>query len=934
VKLAGTRLGPYEIHSSIGAGGMGEVYRARDTRLDRVVALKVIAGAVAVDPTFRERFDREARAISALDHPHICTLYDVGHENGVDFLVMQYLEGESLADRLARGSRPQSGDSSSASQTAPGSTVSKGPIPIDLALRYGAELASALDAAHTRGIVHRDLKPGNIILTKSGSKLLDFGLAKLAEQPGIVGINELATHTVPLTGTGSIVGTLNYMSPEQLEGGTVDARTDIFAFGAVLFEMLSGHRAFNAQSHAGLIAAILNEEAPALGEIADVRSPLPPSLHRLLDRLLRKCLAKEPDDRWQCAADLAAELRWIDEERLRMSGHAEPEIAAGPVLGAGSRTSERVWMSVAAAAVLALGALGAWTLLRPAEPRPTAAFWIVPPDGEAFPNGPGLMSVSPDGKHVAVVISNPPSAYLAIRDIGSTQFRRLAGTEGAWQPFWSPDSRSIAFSDNATGPGKLKRIDLEGGAVLTLASGIRGRGTWGSSNIILFDAGSDGLQQVAPNGGTTSVVARSNAEAGEIAYQWPLFLPDGRRYLYLAGTTDPSKSVIYLASLGSTSRSQIVSVNSSFEISEGHLLYCREGALYAHPFDMRAGQLSGEPRLLLQGVRYNSSNGRAAVSAASKADVLLYRGGGVTIGGQNKLTWFDRTGKALGTLTDGESRVESPAISPDGRYIAIGRDDNQGRGDIYVIEVERNLLTRLTSDAAADDFAPLWSPDGGSVYFASTRSGGTDIYRRAAGGAGKDILVFSSPDQKQPLSISPDGKLLLFLNRPGRTLGRDVWALPLDGTSKPYPILSTEFNEDSAAFSPDGRWIAYTSDDLGNRQVYVQPFPANGTRVRISPSSGVLPQWGRDGRTLYYITAGPKVISTAISTDGGAIRPGVTRELFSAESAALNARMLAYDPGRDWFLIPTRVGADDKAEPLSVILNWPSMFPASPATGR
>ncbi len=356
MQSAGSRLGPYEIQSSIGAGGMGEVYRARDTRLDRIVAIKVIAGAAALDPSFRDRFDREARAISALDHPNICTLYDVGHEAGTDFLVMQYLEGETLADRLARGARPKTDGSGAAASPVTSSTLSKGPLPIDLALRYGAEIAAALDAAHRRGIVHRDLKPGNIMLTKTGIKLLDFGLAKLAEQEAISGLADLATKSVPLTATGSIVGTLNYMSPEQLEGGTIDARTDIFSFGAVLFEMLNGRRAFDAQSHAGLIAAILNDDPPSLDESAALRSGMPASLHRTLDRLLRKCLAKEPDERWQSAADLGAELSWIQNELLLSAGRVDEARGAMQPHRISRRGTRRLWMVIAAAALLALAA--------------------------------------------------------------------------------------------------------------------------------------------------------------------------------------------------------------------------------------------------------------------------------------------------------------------------------------------------------------------------------------------------------------------------------------------------------------------------------------------------------------------------------------------------------------------------------------------------
>ena len=922
MKLAGTRLGPYEIESAIGAGGMGEVYRARDTRLDRIVAIKIMAGTVALDPTFRERFDREARAISALDHPNICTLYDVGHEKGVDFLVMQFLEGESLADRLARGARPRS-DPSNGPQSASGSAPSKGPIPIELALKYGAELASALDAAHRRGIVHRDLKPGNVILTKSGSKLLDFGLAKLAEQPGVVGMGECATRTVPLTGTGSIVGTLNYMSPEQLEAGTVDTRTDIFAFGCVLFEMLSGRRAFSAQSHAGLIAAILNDDPPSLVEGSDAAftGPLSPALHRALDRLVRKCLAKNPDERWQSAADLGAELAWIDQERQRFSGEPASGSGPGPAPATSSRSRERRWIAAAVVAALAATSLAAWRLLEPEPPTSQIQFDIAG-DVEPFLRGPGLMAMSQDGSRLAVVAgTRAETAKLFLRSMDSTQMLPLAGTEGAWNPFWSPDGRSIGFVDRTSSP-VLRRIDLSGGAVYTLGQNYLGRGTWSAAGLIMFDRDPGGILTIPANGGAETSVIKPDPASGERQYTFPVFLPDGRRFLYLAKYEDRQKNAIFLSSLDGRERRRLIAADSSFELSGNHIIYQRDGTAFAQPFDVQAGQITGDPRSLFEGVSFNSTNGRSAIAAASSGAAIVYQKGRGIAGREGTLTWFDLAGKELGKMAGGDTRSRHLSVSPDGGRIAVSRDLDLTRADIYVIDSERGVPNRLTSDPA-DDLYPVWSSDGSRIYFTSTRSGPGDLYSRPSGGGGADELLFASGEPKQPLTTSPDGKLLLFMRNLGGEQQRDVWAIPLSGGAKPFPVLQTQFNEDAAVFSPDGRWLAYVSDDLGSRQIYAEPFPSSGVRIRISPTTGMTPAWRDDGAGLFYVTQDDEVMTVDVTPAGGTMRVGTPRPLYTAQDLVPVNRNLVFDPGRKRVLM-LRMSSRPEATPLTVILNWTS----------
>ena len=911
MKLSGSRLGPYEIQSAIGAGGMGEVYRARDTRLDRMVAVKVIAGLAASDPSFRERFDREARAISSLDHPHICTLYDVGHENGVDFLVMQLLEGQTLAERMARG-RPASDPSTGSGSGVSSATSAKGPITIEQALRYGAEIANALDAAHKRGIVHRDLKPGNIIITKSGSKLLDFGLAKLAEQPTVAGMGEGVTHTVPLTGTGSIVGTLNYMAPEQLEGGVIDTRTDIFAFGAVLYEMLTGRRAFNAQSHAGLIAAILNDQAPPL-DTADLKTALPIAAHRALERLIRKCLAKDPDERWQSAADLAGELRWIEEERQRWA--AQPETVAQVVSSAASRRRERWWMGVAAIAVLAGAAGVAWALRRPDVPPEPAIFTI---DNEAIASGPGFLAVSPNGRYLALAMGGRnQGGPLGLRSLTSTEIRLLPGTEGAWQPFWSPDGRSIAFSDRRSAGASLKRIDISGGPVTTLASSVRSRGAWSPAGVILIDQKGQ-LASIPERGGSPTPATTLDRAAGESAHLWPQFLPDGRRFLFLALHGDRSKNAIYLGSLDSPHRTRLIKADSSFELSGGYLLYQHQGTVFAQEFDPHKGVVKGDPQPIVEGVNYNALNGRASIAASASADVLAYRAGqGVT--GFSTLQWLDLKGKAISTLGEPDVATRTVSVSPDGSRVAVSRLEPDGRTHIYVIDAARNVSTRLTSEPYDHTF-PVWSPDGAWIYFGSTRKGPMGIYRRAASGGRTDEPVYEPEDASWPLDISRDGKFLLVLKQTGSLSSRDLWAVPLTGERTAFPVVASKFTDEGGRFSPDGKWVAYHSDDMDDRNVYVEPFPPTGFRARLSTTPGLAPFWSADGRGVYYFSEDFKLMLVDVRPNGNTVEPAAARELFQLPRLQVGGRVHA--DWRNQRLLAPVVRESENVPSVHVVLNW------------
>jgi len=940
---SGTRLGPYEILSPLGAGGMGEVYRAKDTRLDRIVAVKVVLGHVAANAEFRERFDREAKAISALDHPHICTLYDVGHDGELDFLVMQFLEGETLADRLARGSRPTS-DPMRASTGPPSepstdlataittiSTMSRGPLPVDVTLRYAAEIASALDAAHRRSIVHRDLKPGNVMLTKSGTKLLDFGLAKLAEQSPVGGFGDMATRTSPLTGQGALLGTLHYMSPEQLEGREVDSRSDIFAFGALLFEMLSGRRAFDPSSASGqsgspasVIAAIIGAEPPALGELADVKARLPLVAHAALERLLKKCLAKNPDDRWQSAADLSDELRWINEERLRAAVPTDaPVAAAAPVLPA-SRGRERVWMGVAGAALIAAVATGVWLYPRPVPPPEPISFIVDAPDGTPFATGPGLVTIAPDGQQIAFVTGEQGGLRkLWLRPLKSVTASPLANSDGAFHPAWSPDGRSIAFTTGS--PSSLKRVDIAGGPALTLAEVAVERPAWSPRGVILYSgARSDGrIYSVPERGGTSTPVTELDKERAEIQHAWPLFLSDGRRFVYLARSSDPAKSGLYLASLDSPGRTHLVDVLSMPEYVPGFLLYQREGTLIAHPFDAEAGRLTGEPMPVLENVAFNSSNGRGAFGVSSTG-VLVYKAGSA-FSRSSVLTWVDQTGKEVDRVGEAADFFRG-SISPDGHRFVVSQFDMtmENNSDLYMIDLDRGVSTRFTR-GASDERWPVWTPDNQTVIFASNPKGPWDLYAKAAGGGPAERVLFESTESKIPSDISSDGKTLLF--NMGVTANSRLWTLPMTGDPKPVQVFpGSSDSEAGGQFSPDGQWIAYvisTGPQSGN--VFVQRYPANGIKTQISPVSGFNPRWTNDGKRIVYQTANNVFESVAVSPAAEQMRAELPKPLFTLRQTNENrSSQFSMDGTAERFLLVVNPNRDAAAAPipLTVIVNW------------
>jgi Tol biopolymer transport system component len=870
---AGTNLGPYEILSPAGAGGMGEVYRARDTRLDRIVAVKVLAEHLATNPEFRQRFEREARAASSLNHPHICTLHDIGRHEGVDYLVMEYLEGESLAARLANG-----------------------PLAPDQALRYAIEIADALDKAHRQGLVHRDLKPGNIMLTKSGSKLLDFGLAKAsAAAAAAEGLTATLKPSEPLTSAGAVIGTFQYMSPEQLEGREADTRSDIFAFGAVLYEMYTGRKAFAGKTQASVIAAVL----------AGSPQPLSPPV---LDRIVRVCLAKDPDERWQSMHDLKRELEW-----MRMA--PEPTVQAQP-----RPAGRRIWIASTAVLLLAVIAL-AFVYFRSIGPAPeTVRFFVTPPEKSIFGES---MAISPDGKRLVFSASGADGRNMIwLRPLNALAAQPLTGTEEGTFPFWSADGRSIGFH----ALNKIKKIDSFGGPAQTLCESPVARGaTWNRDGIILFtpDATTP-LYRLSADGGVPVPATELDRAAGETSHRWPQFLPDGRHFIYWARGTSQDNEAVYVGTLGSAKRTRLVRTAYLAQFTRAtasgnaYLLFLRERSLMAQRFDLGSFQLVGEPRTVAQQIGTTSGAPGFAFFSVSDNGVLCYRAGGEL---DIQLVWFDRAGKRLATV--GPNGAAHPTLSPDEKRVAMIRPDPQiSSTDVWVLDLARGTPTRLTFDPGMD-YLPLWSPDGSHIVFSANRKANSDLYQKLSSGAGSEQLLLKTEDVKFPTDWSRDGRFLVYERLEVKTKW-DLWVLPMTGDRKPFPFLQTEFTETQGRLSPDSRWMAYTSNESGTSEVYVQPFPASGAKWQVSVNGGMQPKWRRDGKELFYLAADRKLMAVEVNA-GAVFESGIPKPLFDTRIGTSNPLYLfnQYDVTGDGqrFLVASTPNEATSA-PIAVVMNW------------
>jgi len=884
---AGTRLGPYEILAPLGAGGMGEVYKGRDTRLDRTVAVKVLPAHLADNAELRQRLEREARAISALSHPHICTLFDVGNQDGTEYLVMEYLEGETLADRLLKGA-----------------------LPIEQFLRYGIEIADALDKAHRQGILHRDLKPGNVMLTKSGVKLLDFGLARL-EAPakgGVFSSLSIAPTELPgagLTAEGTILGTFQYMAPEQLEGKEADARSDIFAFGAVLYEMATARKAFTGKSQASLIAAILEHE-PA--PISAVQPMTPPAF----ERVVRTCLAKDPEDRWQTAHDVMLELRWIAQAGSQ-AGAPAPVVAR-------RRNRERIAWSAFALAAAAAVLLGVGYLRRAPAPRQVFRSSIAPPPNLGFV----YSALSPDGSRIVFRGNSPDGkSQLWIQSLTELSARPLAGTEEASFPFWSPDGRSIGFFANK----KLKRMESTGGPSLTLCDADGAGGSWNRNGVILFALPTGPIYRIPAAGGTPEAVTRLDASRHETSHRYPVFLPDGRHFLYwaanLAGAVeDPANAAIRAGSLDSKEDRRILPGYSGVAYASGYLLFAREGNLFAQRFDAGKLGLFGEPQPLAQQLRDLGPFLRMATFSVSDNGVLIYEPPPPSV---RQMTWIDRDGKKTGTLGE-PATVSGPRISPDGTKVAASIfDANSRASDIWIFELARGAKTRLTTDPSAST-SPVWSPDGSRILFASDRKHQGDLYVKAATGGAKEEPVYEAEGQKIPHDWSPDGAAIVFDDREaGGERKLSLKMLATAGGRRPVELLKRGDALGDSRFSPDGRWLAYMSDESGRMEIYVAAFPGPGGRWQISTEGGMAPRWRRDGKELFYVSSERKMMAVEVKP-GPSFEAGHPRTLFETPYRLPGRLGLpGFDVSADGqkFLLVTPAG-ESAPPPMTLVVNWPA----------
>ncbi len=884
----GARLGPYEIQAALGAGGMGEVYKAKDTRLNRTVAIKVLPSHLRDDPDLRQRFDREAQAIAALEHPHICVLYDIGHDAGTDFLVMEYLEGETLAARLA-----------------------KGPLPLDQVLRFAVEIADALDKAHRKGIVHRDLKPGNVMLTKGGVKLLDFGLAKLQASGAVAGLNIAATITGPLTGQGAILGTLQYMSPEQIEGKEADARSDIFSFGVLVYEMATGKKAFDGKSHASLIAKILEHDPPPMSSVQPVT---PPSL----DRVIKRCLAKDPDDRWQTARDLTVELKWVAEQGWPSAASSAGTATAAGVPGL-SRAPTRVRIALARhPLVLGLGTLllgaavasvATWNFKPAPVPSPQAVtrFTITLPPGERLvPAGAGqpIVALSRDGRYLAY----RTFSGLVLRAMDDPRPRPIPETGSAVDPFFSPDGQWLGFFVL----GALKKVPVTGGAALTLGSGYTAVGaSWSDTGRIVFAPNStSALQQIADSGGPPQPLTR--LAQGEASHRWPEVLPGGTAVLLSrGGGATVTRVSVYSIKTGEQ-RDLVPAGTYPRYASSGHLLYAQGGTLMAVPFDAERLLVLGTPVPVVEGVLQSASG--ATYYSISDTGSLAYVAGGAG-SGQRTLVWVTRTGTEQ-SLPAPARPYDWPRLSPDGRRIAV-----EVGQQTWTYDLARDTLTRFAFEGNQND-APQWTPDGKRIVFRSNREGPANLFSQLADGSGGLERLATSKFNQVPRSLSGDGQFLAF-HENDPTTQRDIWVLRMSDR-KAQPFLRTPFMEGAPAFSPDGRWLAYVSDESGRPEVYVQPYPGPGGKWQISPDGGTEPTWRRDGRELFYRN-GSKMIAVQIDAQT-TFTAGKPTMLFDREylTSPFPATGIAYDVTAEGqrFLMVKEATQSTSDTQINVVLNW------------
>jgi serine/threonine protein kinase/Tol biopolymer transport system component len=897
---SGTKLGPYEILSPLGAGGMGEVYRAKDMRLDRTVAIKVLPSHLSSNPELKQRMEREAKAISALQHANICTLHDIGSQDGTDFLVMEYLEGQTLAERVA-----------------------KGPLPVEQVLKIGIEIAQALDKAHQQGIIHRDLKPANIMLTKAGAKLMDFGLAKpeMAVSPQAVGAFTPSTPTMnlasltsaasPLTQKGSIVGTFQYMAPELLQGKEADARSDLFSFGCVLYEMLTGRKAFEGKSQLSVFTAILEKDPEAI----TASQPMVPPM---LDRVVSACLAKDPADRIQSAHDVAMDLRWIAETKQSESGKPSAEF-------------NRQWVIATAALLLVFVALAGFGGYRWAKSSTQALplhAEIPPPDKfslDVTGDAGGMPVISPQGDKIAFVAHSGDTKMLFVRALSSDAAQQLEGTVGAAHPFWSPNGNWLGFFAG----GKLLKVAAGGGPIATLADAANSRGgSWSMNDVIVFAPEfNNALMKISAQGGAPEPATKIDHSL-HTTHRWPWFLPDGKHFIFLATSHtggNPKLNGIYFGSVDGTEMHFVLASDSAAEYASGYLLYRAGTALVAQPFDPEKGVLQGSAIPLVNNLRDDVGVWRS-IFAVSQNGLMVYERGSAGAA-KSHLVIFDRAGKILadfdpqeGGSARGLLGVRDVRVSPDGKRVAYASGT-----DIWTLDLERKTKTRITFDQEVVQ-EPAWSADGNTLVFSAqlaTGGGNVEIRSKSADGSGSEKLLTAENNNYHFPAWSPDGKYLTYLWGEGEK-NVSLWIKPANGEGKPVAVVqppSVQSNVTAYRISPDGRWVAYASDESGEQDIYITTFPEVKGKWRVSANSGAYPAWSGDGKELFFKDLTDTIFVCAVHPKGSEMEVGTAQRLFHAASPGIG---VAFDAFSDGKRLMVNHSEEEAQAPLQLLTNWPA----------